>query len=164
MSVNEAICVLQNQIGELGIHVLRRTEQIGIHQNHIKHLETNLSIRETQGIRTGQIMYYNVNNNQNIYKADMMQLVTTTGLWGMRFGPCHHMKCPVTADGKTGCGALKTWAFMPGERMLESQLARAHKIVRCGHLDATWRMQRELVTRQTQGSKGLEKQRYDKKN
>jgi chromosome segregation ATPase len=46
MSSNEAAHVLRDQIQELEMRVMRRTEQIGIHQHDIKRLETNLRLQE----------------------------------------------------------------------------------------------------------------------
>ena len=46
MSSNEAIQSLREQIEELENRVLRRTEQIGIHQHDIKRLETNMRLQE----------------------------------------------------------------------------------------------------------------------
>jgi chromosome segregation ATPase len=46
MSSNEATRALQDQIGELEMRIMRRTEQIGIHQHDIKRLETNLRLSE----------------------------------------------------------------------------------------------------------------------
>ena len=46
MSSNEVIQSLREQIEELDNRVLRRTEQIGIHQHDIKRLETNLRLQE----------------------------------------------------------------------------------------------------------------------
>lgn len=46
MSSNEATRLLQDQIEELEMRVMRRTEQIGIHQHDIKRLETNLRLQE----------------------------------------------------------------------------------------------------------------------
>jgi myosin protein heavy chain len=46
MSSNEATRLLQDQIQELEMRVMRRTEQIGIHQHDIKRLETNLRLQE----------------------------------------------------------------------------------------------------------------------
>jgi chromosome segregation ATPase len=46
MSSNEVIRSLRDQIEELNNRVLRRTEQIGIHQHDIKRLETNMRLQE----------------------------------------------------------------------------------------------------------------------
>ncbi|KAF9469811.1 hypothetical protein BDZ94DRAFT_30117 [Collybia nuda] len=46
MSSNEATRALRDQIEELEMRVMRRTEQIGIHQHDIKRLETNLRLSE----------------------------------------------------------------------------------------------------------------------
>jgi len=46
MSSSEATHALRNQIVELEDRVLRRTEQIGIHQHDIRRLETNLKLQE----------------------------------------------------------------------------------------------------------------------
>jgi len=46
MSSSEVARSLQEQIEELEMRVLRRTEQIGIHQHDIKRLETNLRLQE----------------------------------------------------------------------------------------------------------------------
>jgi myosin protein heavy chain len=46
MSSNEVIRSLRAQIEELEMRVLRRTEQIGIHQHDIKRLETNMRLQE----------------------------------------------------------------------------------------------------------------------
>lgn len=46
MSSNEATRALQDQIEELEMRIMRRTEQIGIHQHDIKRLETNLRLSE----------------------------------------------------------------------------------------------------------------------
>ena len=46
MSSNEAVQSLREQIEELENRVLRRTEQIGIHQHDIKRLETNMRLQE----------------------------------------------------------------------------------------------------------------------
>jgi chromosome segregation ATPase len=53
LSSNEATKVLRSQIEELEMRVLRRTEQIGIHQHDIKRLETNLKLSEE---RVGELM------------------------------------------------------------------------------------------------------------
>jgi chromosome segregation ATPase len=53
MSSNEATKALRSQIEELEMRVLRRTEQIGIHQHDIKRLETNLRLSEE---RVGELM------------------------------------------------------------------------------------------------------------
>jgi chromosome segregation ATPase len=46
MSSSEATRLLKHQIEELEMRVMRRTEQIGIHQHDIKRLETNLRLQE----------------------------------------------------------------------------------------------------------------------
>jgi myosin protein heavy chain len=46
MSSNDVIQSLREQIRELEMRVLRRTEQIGIHQHDIKRLETNMRLQE----------------------------------------------------------------------------------------------------------------------
>ncbi|KAK0208922.1 hypothetical protein DFS33DRAFT_1306416 [Desarmillaria ectypa] len=46
MSSNEATRTLSGQIEELEKRVMRRTEQIGIHQHDIKRLETNMRLQE----------------------------------------------------------------------------------------------------------------------
>ena len=46
MSSNETTRLLQDRIEELEMRVMRRTEQIGIHQHDIKRLETNLRLQE----------------------------------------------------------------------------------------------------------------------
>ena len=46
MSSNEATRALRDQIEELEMRVMRRTEQIGAHQQDIKRLETNLRLQE----------------------------------------------------------------------------------------------------------------------
>ncbi|KAL0951627.1 hypothetical protein HGRIS_008308 [Hohenbuehelia grisea] len=46
MSSNEAVSALREQIEELEGRVMRRTEQIGIHQHDIKRLEANLRLQE----------------------------------------------------------------------------------------------------------------------
>ncbi|TFK19982.1 hypothetical protein FA15DRAFT_759700 [Coprinopsis marcescibilis] len=46
MSSNEATMTLRNQIQELEMRVLRRNEQVGIHQHDIRRLETNLRLQE----------------------------------------------------------------------------------------------------------------------
>lgn len=46
MSANEATKALRRQIEELEARVLRRTEQIGVHQHDIKKLEMNLRLQE----------------------------------------------------------------------------------------------------------------------
>ncbi|KAK0481557.1 hypothetical protein IW261DRAFT_1562853 [Armillaria novae-zelandiae] len=46
MSSNEATRALSGQIEELEKRVMRRTEQIGIHQHDIKRLETNMRLQE----------------------------------------------------------------------------------------------------------------------
>jgi len=53
MSSNDAVQVLRAQIEELDMRVMRRTEQIGIHQHDIKRLETNLKLSEE---RVGELM------------------------------------------------------------------------------------------------------------
>ena len=45
-NLNEATRNLQRLIQELVNRVMRRTEQIGIHQHDIKHLETDLCLQE----------------------------------------------------------------------------------------------------------------------
>ncbi|KII94276.1 hypothetical protein PLICRDRAFT_36532 [Plicaturopsis crispa FD-325 SS-3] len=46
MSASDATRALRQQIEELEMRVLRRTEQIGVHQHDIKRLETNLRLQE----------------------------------------------------------------------------------------------------------------------
>ncbi|KIK95351.1 hypothetical protein PAXRUDRAFT_11499 [Paxillus rubicundulus Ve08.2h10] len=46
MSTSEVIHALKDRIQELEMRVLRRTEQIGIHQHDIRRLETNLKLQE----------------------------------------------------------------------------------------------------------------------
>ncbi|KAJ6621079.1 hypothetical protein B0H10DRAFT_2018578 [Mycena sp. CBHHK59/15] len=46
MSSNEATHALREQIEEMEMRVMRRTEQIGIHQHDIRRLETNLKLQE----------------------------------------------------------------------------------------------------------------------
>lgn len=53
MSSNEATRALSGQLEELERRVLRRTEQIGIHQHDIKRLETNMRLQEE---RIGELM------------------------------------------------------------------------------------------------------------
>ncbi|KAF9245857.1 hypothetical protein BU15DRAFT_40870 [Melanogaster broomeanus] len=46
MSISEVVHALKDRIQELEMRVLRRTEQIGIHQHDIRRLETNLKLQE----------------------------------------------------------------------------------------------------------------------
>ncbi|RDB28366.1 hypothetical protein Hypma_015870 [Hypsizygus marmoreus] len=46
MSSNEATRALQEQISELEFRVLRRTEQVGVHQHDILRMETNIKLQE----------------------------------------------------------------------------------------------------------------------
>ena len=46
MTSNEANRALRDQIEELEMRVMRRTEQIGVHQHDIRRLETNLRLQE----------------------------------------------------------------------------------------------------------------------
>jgi len=46
LSSNEANQLLRDRIAELEMRVMRRTEQIGIHQHDIKRMETNLRLQE----------------------------------------------------------------------------------------------------------------------
>ena len=56
MSTNEQLRALRHQIEEQGQRVLRRNEQIGIHQHDIKRLETNLKLQEERVMEmTGEL-------------------------------------------------------------------------------------------------------------
>ncbi|KAI6047875.1 hypothetical protein EDC04DRAFT_31313 [Pisolithus marmoratus] len=46
MSISDVTCALKDHIQELELRVLRRTEQIGIHQHDIHRLETNMKLQE----------------------------------------------------------------------------------------------------------------------